>query len=537
MVAMISQGMIFEALAHAESYPHPVKSIQVRETHISKVFLTGSHAYKIKKAVNLGFLDFTRLTERCRFCHQELQLNRRLTRDVYLKVVPITSDGRQIGIKHGGQVVEYAVCMRQLSADQSMLRLLRAGKLHKNDIPRIVEVLNRFYRSAPRDAAVAKWGDIELIGRNCADNFDAIEPFGGDVIDAEQLHAIQAAVTAMLTRSRPLFIRRKADGFVRDGHGDLRCGHIYIEDEIQIIDCIEFDTRYRCGDVAADIAFLAMDLDFEGFPDSARQLVETYARLAQDPGLLLLIDFYKCYRAMVRVKVNCLRLQDEHLPLGERNILLRHTRRFMALAFSYALMFSQPTLWVVCGLPAAGKSTLARRLGDVLNCPVHASDPIRKAIFNMDAEASAEATYATGIYTPAADARTYAKLLLASQDGLTCCADVILDATFSRDEQRREALRLAGDQGATIIFVECRAPLHMLEERLAKRSETPGVSDARLHHLPELRARYTPFDEISPGLHFTVDTTQPIEPQLLSLLTHEWALRADQTRKRMNPDT
>jgi uncharacterized protein len=372
-----------------------------------------------------------------------------------------------------------------------------------------------------------------VIERNCADNFETLQGFIGQGIDAEQLHAIRSAAGALLERNRTLFTSRQAQGFVRDGHGDLRCGHIYIEDEIQIIDCIEFDARYRCGDVAVDIAFLAMDLDFEGFPGAARQLVETYAQLAQDPGLLLLIDFYKCYRAMVRAKVNCLRLQDNCLPLGERNTLLRHTRRFVELAFSYAISFSQPTLWVVCGLPAAGKSTLAGRLNELIGCGVLSSDMMRKALFGLEADASAEAHFAAGIYSPAADARTYAKLLLAAQEGLTSGADVILDATFSREAQRSEVIHLADDQSANIIFVECRAPLQVLEERLARRDNVPGVSDARLRHLPELRERYAPFPESSAGLHFRVDTAQPVEPQLLSLLAHVCALRAEQAQKKL----
>ncbi len=532
MVTMNSQDSVFKAMVHSGSYPHTVKSIQVRETHISKVFLTGTRAYKIKKAVNLGFLDFTRLADRYRFCVQELNLNRRLTRGVYLEVVPITFDGSRIGVKRGGQVVEYAVCMRQLSADNSMLRLLRAGRLNKRDIARIAEVLHDFYRTAARDAAVAKWGEIDLIGRNCADNFETLKRFVGEGIDGEQLHAIEAAVNAMLERSRAQFIRRQAEGFVRDGHGDLRCGHVYIENEIQIIDCVEFDERYRCGDVAADIAFLAMDLDFEGFPGTARQLVETYAQLARDPGLQVLIDFYKCYRAMVRAKVNCLRLQDNCLPLGERNALLRHTQRFMELAFTYALCFSQPTLWVVCGLPAAGKSTLSRRLEEILGCGVISSDSTRKALFGLEADSAAEAAFGRGIYCPAADARTYAKLLLRAQEGLASGADVILDATFSREEQRNEAIRLANDQGALVIFVECRVADHLLEQRLARRSDMRGVSDARLHHLPELRARYTPF-AASVGNHFSIDTAQPLEPQLLSLLACQRTLRAENAQKKL----
>jgi aminoglycoside phosphotransferase family enzyme/predicted kinase len=522
----ISQDIVFTALGHPACYPHPVKSIAVRETHISQVFLVDPWVYKVKKAVRLAFLDYSTLALRRHFCRLEIELNRRLARDIYMEVVPIAWDGRRIAVQGPGEVIEYAVRMRYLPDHCSMLRRLHAGNIGNEEMDELASALNDFYQATPPTPESTAWGDETIIRANCEDNFTWLEQVSDSSVDSEKLRIIQVATQALLARGRELFQDRKAGGFIREGHGDLRCGHVYQRNGIQIIDCIEFDPRYRCGDIAADLGFLAMDLDFEGYPGLARRLVQTYAALAGDPQLWLLLPFYKCYRAMVRVKVNALRLREPALPTGERAKLRRHTLRLMSLAYQYALCFAGPTLWVICGLPASGKSTLAETLGKLLRAEVISSDQTRKQFFAKLADGNAEAPFETGLYTPVITARTYASLFVNARLLLEKGLSVILDATFSRREQRQEALVTARDAGATIIFVECTAPVKHLEMRLRDRQDKSCISDARLRHLPDFIARYETFADMAAPIHVTVDTTAPLHRWLIQLMDHHQALRA-----------
>jgi uncharacterized protein len=533
MTACVDQEVVFEALTRPETYPHSTDRIAVQETHISKVFLTGTRVYKVKKAVDFGFLNYATLSKRQYFCQQEVLLNRRLAPSVYLEVAAITFDGRKIAVHGDGEIVEYAVCMRQLHAEQSLLNRLHAGRIEKKEVEAVVDRLRAFYLQADASRASAAWGEQDVIRQNCTDNFDRIRPLAGQEISQECLEAVQRATDLFLNREDLIFERRMQQGFVRDGHGDLRCGHIYVDGEIQIIDCIEFDARYRCGDIAADIAFLAMDLDFEGFPGTARTIAESYARQAADPVLLMLLDFYKCYRAMVRIKVNLLRLQEADVGLAEDSKLRRHTRRLGELALAYALCFTRPTVWVFCGLPASGKSTLAKVAAQLLNIDVLRSDRIRKTIFSPALDAHQPSAWADGIYAPEAGQRTYAHLLQQAHDILSRGSSVVLDATFSRSRDRRQALILARDRDATIIFAECRAPEQVIKERLARRDREPGLSDARLNHWKHFQDHYEPITDIAAPMHMVLDTTHTVDELVFELIATGAALRAGQIENKL----
>ncbi|MBR9980388.1 MAG: hypothetical protein KFF50_05110, partial [Desulfatitalea sp.] len=348
------------ALRDPKFYPHPADRIEIRETHISLVALAGDFVYKIKKPLDLGFLDFTALDRRKFYCRQEVALNRRLSRDVYLDVVAITRDDAY-SLEGAGQVVEYAVKMRRLPDEAVMGRMLADGRLEKAAVAALAGHLARFYTDARQDEETAAIGAWETVRGNCEENFSQIEPHAGTAIDRRTFDIIRAATRAFLHRRKALFERRIADGCIRDGHGDLRTDHVYFtRDTIQVIDCIEFNERFRFGDVAADLAFLAMDLDFIGFPAIADAFLAAYVTASGDNDLYTLIDFYKCYRAMVRLKVNCLRLGQ--VDAEQRPPLEREIRRHQQLAYGYALRYSRPVLWVVCGMPATGKSTVAKAL-------------------------------------------------------------------------------------------------------------------------------------------------------------------------------
>ena len=258
------QESLFQAMACPDFYPHPVRQVTQAETHISKVFLTGDYAYKIKRPVYLEFLDFTTLEKRKHCCQQEVNLNKRLSKDIYLDVVPITKTNKRYYLAGPGEVVEYAVKMRQLPEEFSMLQLVRRGKLDGDCVDELAQMLVKFYQHSSTGANINSLGAWSTIWTNTEENFSQTEQFAGNLIDDHMFPIIRAATRSFLIRRKALFDRRVEREKIRDCHGDLRTGHIYFCDGIQIIDCIEFNDRFRYADITSDLAFLTMDLDFEG---------------------------------------------------------------------------------------------------------------------------------------------------------------------------------------------------------------------------------------------------------------------------------
>ncbi len=513
------QSKIFELMQTPDFYPHPVQSVEVRETHISMVFLTGDVVYKIKKSVDMDFLDFTTLEKRRYFCEQEVELNRRLTHDVYLGVVAITHENGRHHFQGSGEEVEYAVKMRQLPDAASMLSILKNNELDRSAAPNLARVLSRFYRNARTDGDINAFGSWPTIKKNCEENFAQMKEFAGDFIDQRIYQIIRAASRHFLQRRKALFDLRVAESKIRDGHGDLRTGHIYFtEDGVQIIDCIEFNQRFRYNDIASDLAFLAMDLDCEGCASFARRLLKDYIQRTGDRDIMVLLDFYKCYRALVRAKVNCLRLKQGGLTGEEERRLHREIKLYVNLAYEYAKLFSRPTIWVVCGMIASGKSTVAGALADALQTRRLRSDVIRKKLFQQPKFQSQDADFGQGMYSENATSLTYGKLLLKAREEIENGNSIILDATFSRKRHRRDVWRMAADMDANIVFIECRCREEIIAQRLVKRSSNEGVSDARLKHLDAFKERYEAFDENYNDVLFHVDTEKPLQEIMAGIL-------------------
>jgi len=486
-MAKNGQSSIYAAMERPEFYPHPVVEIKTRETHISKVFLTGRYAYKIKKPVDLGFLDFTTLEKRCHYCHQEVTLNRRLAPDVYLGVIPIALKNNRYVLSGPGRPVEYAVKMRQLPDECSMRRMLRRGIIDATKMNQLAARLVAFYQQAAVDEKKIPIGSWETVYANCEENFSQTEKFIGEILDERMFQIIQHATRSFLQRRKALFAERIANEKVRDCHGDLRTGHVYFAKGIKIIDCLEFNDRFRYADIACDLAFLAMDIDSEGFPEIDQQLLESFTRCSNDDDIFVLIDFYKCYRALVRVKVNCLSLKESGLGGYERRRLVRETDKYMELAYRYAVNISRPTLWIICGMIGSGKSTIAERLSKILNIKVLRSDVIRKDLFGFQPDASVDVPFGEGIYSEEVNRLTYGKLLMLAQEEVKKGCSVILDATFNNRRYRSEAQRLSKDLDTDLIFVECTASLPIIRQRLSARETNRSISDARLHHLKKFK--------------------------------------------------
>jgi aminoglycoside phosphotransferase family enzyme/predicted kinase len=498
---------ITRAMASPAFYPHPVEQVQLRETHISRVFLTGEWVYKLKKPVDLGFLDFSTLERRRHFCHREVVLNRRLAEDVYLGVVAITRQDDGFRLYGPGEAVEYAVHMRQLREDDALEERLRRGQVAPALVSGVAERLAAFYRRLEPLSGPEALASREHLQSACEDNFRQVDEAGIPGLDPRRLAVVQAATRGFLRHRRPLFDRRAAAGWVRDGHGDLRCDHIYLEGErIQVIDALEFNDRLRCLDLASDLAFLAMDLDAHRQAGLAEAFLEASVRALEDRGIYALLPFYQCYRAMVRCKVSCLRRREKNLGRHAQARVEQAACAYLELAYRYAIQFSRPWLWVVTGLPGSGKSTLARGLAAHLGMELLRSDVLRRDLFGPRA---GPVPFESERYGPIPVQRVYSRLLVQAAERLARGASVVLDATFSRRRFRREVLRLARHRHSGIAFMECTAPQAILRARLERRTGEGQASDARAEHLDAIRQGFEPLSELDPRRLLQVDTSAP----------------------------
>ena len=499
------QAEILETMMQADFYPHPVETVQRRETHISTVFLTGPFVYKIKKPVDLGFLDFTSLEKRQHYCLQEIALNRRLSHGVYIDAVPISCHDDTYALNGPGETVEVAVKMRQLADTDSMQQRLKHARLDDGDIESLARLLVGFF------AQTATIDDVNRSGTPAWEaNLQRAEPFVGVWIDRRQFAFVRSAAGSFYRRHQRLFQRRRRDGKIKDGHGDLRTDHIYFtKTGIQIIDCIEFNDTLRALDIINDLAFLVMDLEYSHFPETAKSLIRHYVKQTDDLDALPLLPFFCCYRAMVRCKVSCFRLRECADRGADSDMLKAAAHRYLAMAHGYATAFNRPILWVVCGLPASGKSTIARALAAVVDANVIRSDVIRKKLFSGSPAPIDPTVYGAGMYSALASEATYERMFALAQEDLKKGKSVIIDATFHRASRRTQTLRLATSRQATPVFVECRAAEATLAERLLKRETEPSVSDARLIHLEAFKKRFEPIAPVGSAIHILVDTENP----------------------------
>ena len=332
---MLTQQEIAEALLKPEAYDEAPGNIDLVQTHISYVFLTDRYAYKMKKAVNFGFVDFTTLEKRKFFCEKELELNRRLCEDLYLEVVPINKSDI-IRIKGTGNAIEYAVKMRRMPQERMLSKLFERNEVDDRLIDRIAKIIAEFHSKAETNQRIDKFGTLTTIETNWEENFDQTEEFVGKTITKENFEFVRKKVREFMVSNSSIFEKRIAEGRIRDCHGDIHSGNIFVTDRIYIFDAIEFNDRLRYSDVASDVAFLAMDLDFKRRLDLASLLAERYIKYSGDSGVSELLSFYKCYRAYVRGKVISFKLNDQAIGKDEKNNATGEAGEYFTLALHYA---------------------------------------------------------------------------------------------------------------------------------------------------------------------------------------------------------
>jgi aminoglycoside phosphotransferase family enzyme len=331
----MARKTINQVLLNPQAYPHKPQEIELVQTQMSFIFLTGEYVYKIKKPVNLGYLDYTTLEKRNFFCHQELELNRRLCPGAYLAVVPIVEEKGELRIEGRGKAIEYAVKMKQLPQERMMDVLLPQGQVTPEMIARVAEKLVGFHQKTETNQDIVAFGKLDVIRQNTDENFAQTEKYIGTSITAEEYQHIKNYTDKFVDSNASLFDKRVREGKIRDCHGDLHAAHVCFTDDICIYDCIEFNDRFRYSDVASEIAFLAMDLDRYQQAGLSRHLVNTYVELSHDKELLKLLNFYKCYRAYVRGKVESFKIDDPYIREEEKTAVLTAARSYFELAKSY----------------------------------------------------------------------------------------------------------------------------------------------------------------------------------------------------------
>jgi aminoglycoside phosphotransferase family enzyme/predicted kinase len=505
-----------QAMLDPTIYPDPVDKVELVQTQMSFVFLAGRHVYKVKKPVNLGYLDFSTLEKRHFFCNQELVLNRRLCPGAYLALVPITRNNSEFALDGQGEVIDYAVKMVHLPHDRMLDYLLENNRVSVEMIDSLARKMVDFHIAAATSPTISAFGKFEIISFNVNENFNQTEKYFSATITANRFKRIQTYTLETLRQKAGLFAERVAGGKIRDCHGDLHCQHICFLDGICIIDCIDFNDRFRYIDVAADIAFLAMDLDHFGRADLSRRFISTYIELSQDGQIREFLKFYKCYRAYVRGKVGSFEFDDPYISVEEREKTRETALTYFELSESYAR--ERPRLLITVGLVGSGKSTVSRALARRLGLTVLSSDVIRKQLAGVPLTEHHFDEMESGIYTSEFSRGTYELLLSGAKEILAQGDSVILDASFIRTDERLKAQKLAQELAADYFVLECTLDEVNTRQRLARRLETGAVSDGRWEIYRRQKQKFEPVDEVAASRHFVIDTTLPLYDQLTRII-------------------
>ena len=523
-------GALIAGLSRPAAYPHPADPVEVVQTHISVVFLAGERAYKVKKPVDLGFLDFTTLAKRRAVCDAEVRLNRRLAPGVYLGVEPVTrfEDG---GLRLGGdgEPVEWAVAMVRLPAGRTFEALLGRGELDAGLLAEVARRLAAFHARAAAGPEVDRWGRFEVVAGNARENFEQTERFTGATVSEPVWRRLAELTGRELEARRGLIEERAAGGVTRDTHGDLHLDHVYSlpgrepPDDLPIVDCIEFNERFRYADPVSDAAFLAMDLAFHGRDDLAEAFTESYFAASSDEPGRGLMSHYTAYRAVTRGKVESMTLAADEVPAGQRWRELQRARAHFLLALRLlAPPAGRPCLALAAGPPASGKSRLAEGLAGAAGFTVLASDAVRKELAGIDPYESARAPVDRGIYTAEWNERTYAVCRERAERHLFEGGRVVVDATFWREAERRSFLDAARASCVPARVFLCEVTDEEARRRLAARRG--GLSDAYWEVYRAVAGRFEPAGAETEKRVTRLDTSGPPEATLEAALV---ALRAD----------
>jgi uncharacterized protein len=476
---------LIEALSNPDAYPYPVKEVEVRQTHISVVFLASDFAYKVKKPVNPGFLDFSTLEKRRHFCEEEVRLNRRLAPEVYLGVVPVSDTGTGRARFEGvGPAIEWAVKMQRLPESATFRELLHREEITIGPVENLARRIAAFHNTAETNEHIATFGRFEAVAQVVLDVFAQASRQVEATVSGVVFDRLLSLTKGHLDRFRSLIEERARQGMTRDTHGDLHLDHVYFFPEkkppadLLIIDCIEFNERFRFTDPVADMAFAAMDFAFCGRRDLARVFADAYFQASGDEKGKSLLPLYTAYRTTVRALVDGLKLGEQEVPAAEKATALVKARAHWLLALTELEEAGRkPCLFLVTGLPGTGKSALARALAEQAGFSVIRSDVVRKELAGLPIHVPAPSRYREGLYTPQWTERTYEECARKAEQLLFEGKRVLVDATFHEESKRRLFLETATRCGVPAVVLVCRAQPETIRSRLTVRQGDASDAD------------------------------------------------------------
>ena len=472
------QARLLASLTNPAVYGGDVRRVGLLETHISYVLLTGRYAYKIKKAVNLGFLDFTTLASRKYYCEQELRLNRRLAPAIYLDVVAITGSVDAPAIGGPGPIIEYAVKMREFPQDALLSRVLARGALTAAQIDTLAADVASFHGGVAVAGADAPFGVPDDILRRALQNFDQLRPLVDGAAERATLDELSEWTRREFADRLTLFERRRSGGFIRECHGDLHLGNIALVDgELTIFDCIEFDEQLRWIDVMSEVAFTVMELQNRQRADLGYRFLNAYLEITGDYESVGVLRFYLAYRAMVRAKVR--RMRAAQLPAGDdKSLPLAEYRGYERLARDYARP-PRPAIVITHGLAGCGKTTLSQALLEQIGAVRIRTDVERKRIHGLTSQARSEYGIDADLYSADATQQTYRHACALARSVVSAGHVAIVDATFPKRWQRELFRTLAAELAVPFVIVSFAASETTLRARIARRArDGTDASDA-----------------------------------------------------------
>lgn len=507
----VQRSEIIEFFLCPNSYPHSPNELKHIQTHASDVFVASPYVYKIKKPVDFGFLDYSTLEKRKYFCEKELELNKRLCCSAYIGIEEISLKDGRLKLGSGDETIEYSVVMNLLPEKYFLHNLLKEGMVSQADITRIAETLSGYYKSQIPSEIISNYGQPENIKSIIDDNISTSNQFLDETITINSYNTLKIYNDTIFKNKSGIFIKRMQDGWIRDCHGDLRLEHINLSNsDICIYDCIEFNEKFRCIDIASDVAFLSMDLDYNGYYQFSNFFIGEISGMVRDASINNVLDFYKCYRAIVRGKVESLKSIEPEVPEEERARARKNAESFYKLALKYALFGSKPVTIVAFGLIGTGKSTIAEALSKELSVDVITSDIVRKRISGIPKYERKFEGYDTGLYSSDVTEKTYNEMFNSAEINIKNGKSVIMDASFSKKKWRDRLVERITKLDSKVYFIKTEAPKNVIEQRLiAREKEQKTISDARLEILDRFIADYEEPAEINSEILITIDTSKP----------------------------